>query len=54
MENGKIEIATKYRVDADNRFLKYTKQGSDNGTNTKETIIKVMQQQQQSNKNESE
>lgn len=41
MKNGKIEIATKYQVDSEAKLSNYTKKGS----NTKENIIKVVQQQ---------
>ena len=50
MDNNRVDIATKYQVEINNKYSTYSKQGADNGTNTTETIIKIMQQQAYNNK----
>lgn len=54
MDNGKIDIATKYQVELNSKYSDYSKQGSNNGRNTAETILKIMQQQSNQNNKKSE
>lgn len=52
MDNNKIDVATKYQVELNSKYSDYSKQSSDNGANTTESIIKIIQQQ--TNNKESE
>lgn len=54
MENNKIDIATKYHIELNNKYSDYSKQGNNNGKNTTESILKIVQQQAGSNNKESE
>lgn len=54
MDKNLIDVATKYQVELNSKYSDYSKQGSDSGKNTTESILKIVQQQADSNKKESE
>lgn len=45
MNNNKIDIATKYQIELNSKYSNYSKQGSENGSNTADLILKIKQQQ---------
>lgn len=44
-ENYNIDIATKYQVELNSKYSNYSKQGSDSGTNTTNTILNIKKEQ---------
>lgn len=45
MDNGKIDIATKYQVELNSKYSNYSKQGNNSSGNTADSILKIKQQQ---------
>ncbi len=45
MNNNQVDAATKYQIESNNKYADFSKQSSDKGTNTTESIIKIIQQQ---------
>lgn len=54
MDNKKVDIATKYQVEFNSKYSDYSKQGNNSGGNTTESILKIIQQQANSNKKKGE
>lgn len=54
MDNKKVDIATKYQVELNSKYSDYSKQGNNSGSNTTESILKIVQQQANSNKKKGE
>lgn len=54
MDSNRINIATKYQVELNSKYSDYSKQGTGSGSNTAETIMKIMQQQSNQNNKKSE
>lgn len=52
MDGNKVDIATKYQVELNNKYSDYSKQGINKGNTTTESILKIVKQQ--ANNNESE
>lgn len=45
MDNNRIDVATKYQVELDSKYSDYSKQGTNSGSNTAESILKIIHQQ---------
>lgn len=45
MDNNRVDVVTKYQVELNSKYSDYSKQGIDNGSNTAESILKIIQQQ---------
>ncbi len=55
MGNDNIDITTKYKVELNNKYSNFSKQGSsENGTNTAKNILNITQQQSNTNNNNKE
>lgn len=54
MDRNRIDTATKYQVELNSKYSDYSKQGdNNNGKNTTESILKIVQQQTRFNNKES-
>lgn len=54
MDGSKVDIATKYQVELNSKYSDYSKQGTNKGNTTTESILKIVQQQTNNSNNESE
>lgn len=45
MDNKQVDIAIKYQVELNSKYSDYSKQGSNSGSNTAGSILKIIQQQ---------